>query len=370
MNLLFISTTYLPTINGVSYYQHFLAQALRRLGHTVYLYAPRHPRAKPDPFVIRYPAVITPFVYDYPLSLPPFHLHLLDRLDLDLVHIHHPFTVGTCALKLKRTRGLPFIFTHHTQYHQYLQTNFPLFPRLTAHLINRHLFTLAQAAHAVICPTPSVQRQLQALGLTNTVQLPNGINLAPFSPQTKPAPPPWRLIFIGRLEKEKQPHQLLALAQNLRAHHFPFHLTLVGAGRLLPSLQQQIRELSLQSLVTCTGPLTYRHIARLLPRQHLFVSFSTTEVMPLSYLEALACGVPLALVQTNCLPRFTAAAIGLALPQDPAAAATYLIRLFHDPTRYRRLVKSTPTYASGFSLDHSAHQLLKLYREAVKSAVV
>lgn len=367
MNILFISATYLPTVNGVSYYQYHLAKALRRLKHTVYIFAPQHPRAKPNPYVIRYPAVITPIVHDYPLGIPLLNLKLLNHQPLDLVHIHHPFTIAQIALKLKRTHQLPFIFTHHTQYQQYIDTYTPGLSRLTAAYLQRHFQTLNREAFRIICPTQAIFTDLQRMGLTNTTVIANGIDLTRFKPLTSKPSAPLNLIYTGRLEKEKNPLPLIDFAAAIKPLFPNFHLTVVGSGKLLSPLKKLATQHRLNQEITFTGRLSHSAIQQLLPHQHFFVSFSTTEVMPLSYLEALACGVPLALTRPGQISGLSSTQNTLIINESPAAAAAQIISAFQQPGRFSSLTHQAIKSAQKYDINYSARQIEKLYYQATSS---
>ncbi|HEX4027419.1 MAG TPA: glycosyltransferase [Rhizomicrobium sp.] len=103
----------------------------------------------------------------------------------------------------------------------------------------------------------------------------------------------WRILWIGRLEPQKDPD--LAL-QVMAAMDTPAHLTMLGDGALRASLRQRIAQLGLEGRVTLAGhvPETGSYLA---DADALLIT-SHYEGGPAVAVEALAQGVPV--VSTDC----------------------------------------------------------------------
>ena len=103
----------------------------------------------------------------------------------------------------------------------------------------------------------------------------------------------WRILWIGRLEKQKDPQLALAAMAAIQA---PSHLTVLGEGDLRASLRQRISAMSLDNKVTLAGyvPGIESHLG---DADALLIT-SRYEGGPAVAVEALAQGVPV--VSTDC----------------------------------------------------------------------
>ena len=104
------------------------------------------------------------------------------------------------------------------------------------------------------------------------------------------------LLFAGRLHPQKDP---VLLIQTVAALKDPsVHLFMAGDGELLPAVQAEIERLGLSKQVTLLGTLGGEQLAEFYRICHSFVLSSVYEGLPLTVLEALACGAPV--VTTDC----------------------------------------------------------------------
>jgi glycosyltransferase involved in cell wall biosynthesis len=131
--------------------------------------------------------------------------------------------------------------------------------------------------------------------------LPNGIDLARFRPEGPAAPQPagaGPLIgTVAALRAEKNLARLLRAAALLAAEAIPFRLLIVGDGPERSALEALAGALGLGPRVTFQGHVadpaaTYRAF-------DVFALTSDTEQMPLSLLEAMASGLPVAATEVG-----------------------------------------------------------------------
>jgi glycosyltransferase involved in cell wall biosynthesis len=106
-------------------------------------------------------------------------------------------------------------------------------------------------------------------------------------PKTEPY-----LVFLGRLEEQKDPILLLKVIHALRDSGFLARLLVLGNGSMLGELKHTAAELLLNEHVTFFGDVARTDVLRLLGSADAMVLTSKYEGMPVAILEALACGVP------------------------------------------------------------------------------
>ncbi len=99
-------------------------------------------------------------------------------------------------------------------------------------------------------------------------------------------------LFVGRLAGQKDPLLLLDAFCELRKQEPQTHLLIVGQGNLRQEMEERLRRYGMSKHAAFLGPLTQPEVAGLMRICDVFVMTSAFEGMPISVLEALACGLP------------------------------------------------------------------------------
>lgn len=304
MRIGIVTATYLPSRNGVATSTALFAQGLRERGHDVRIFAPRHPQMPPhEEGVYRLNssfagarALGAPA--DYPVMLAPGPL-LTSKLPLrhlDVVHTMHPFLAGQLALRWGRLAGAPVVYTAHTQYEQYLHYA-PMPVHVSRAVVRPHVAAFARRVNQVLAPGRAMVEMLREYGFAGDVQLfPNPVDLSSFQNVSGAAfrqefgvPPEAPLVmYLGRLAPEKNLEVMLEAFALARKRQPKLHLLVVGDG---PS-RAELQALALPG-VTLTGPVPYARVPEALAAASVFLTASTSEVLPMSMIEALAAGTPL-----------------------------------------------------------------------------
>jgi glycosyltransferase involved in cell wall biosynthesis len=102
------------------------------------------------------------------------------------------------------------------------------------------------------------------------------------------------LISVGRLDAQKNPLMLLEAFRTVLKQHSRTKLILIGDGALRSRIEEKIADWKLDGAVVLAGLRPQRQIARYLQAADVFVLSSNYEGMPMSLLEALGSGIPVA----------------------------------------------------------------------------
>lgn len=102
------------------------------------------------------------------------------------------------------------------------------------------------------------------------------------------------LLFVGRLDSQKDPFLLLESFARVRARRPDLQLAIIGDGVLRARVEAMAAEKGLDGAIHLLGVMPPAAIARMLRASDVFVMSSAYEGMPIAVLEALACGVPVA----------------------------------------------------------------------------
>ncbi|MES1255638.1 MAG: glycosyltransferase family 4 protein, partial [Acidobacteriota bacterium] len=116
--------------------------------------------------------------------------------------------------------------------------------------------------------------------------IPNYVDTARFRPDDGVVPDAGHILFVGRLEDQKNPALLIDAARTVPG----VHITVVGDGPLRADLESLAQANGVA--VHFAGRLAHDALAGLFRRAQVFVLPSRYEGNPKVLVEAMACGVP------------------------------------------------------------------------------
>jgi glycosyltransferase involved in cell wall biosynthesis len=175
------------------------------------------------------------------------------------------------------------------------------------------------------------------------------------------------VVTVANYRPVKRLDILLDALARLTRHGRRLRAQLVGVGQLREQLESHIDTAGLRSHVELCGPLPADAVRQLLSRAAVFVLPSTWEGMPVSVMEAMACGVPI--VGTN-VPGIRDLVVhgttGFLVEPTPDALASAIGRILDDPALGAALGSAgTKRVCREFTVERMASQYEDLYRSLV-----
>lgn len=148
---------------------------------------------------------------------------------------------------------------------------------------------------AVIANSEGLRRLSEAADPVRVRVIPNGVDTeffhpAPADPEMRRPDKPFRLLFVGRFQGQKNLPFLLRECARLVPGSFELHL--VGDGPLHSQLQELATELGIASAIVWHGWLPRHELRNAYRSVHCFINPSLYEGMPNVVLEAMACALP------------------------------------------------------------------------------
>jgi glycosyltransferase involved in cell wall biosynthesis len=370
--------TYPPDVNGAANFAQRLAEGLRGRGHEVHIICPAT-EAGPGTTVERgitvhrLPSHRTPFHPTFRVSLPwqtarPA-ARLLERITPDVVHIQSHFSVCRTLAAAAHRRRIPVVATNH-----FMPENLLGFTRLPARVADaacrfawRDLVRVFRRAHAVTAPTPRAVRLLHENGLDVPARpVSCGLDLDRFSqPTADGGDTEPRVLFVGRLDKEKNVHELLrALA--LLPEERRVRAEIVGDGSCRPALEALARDLGIQDRVTFHGLAADQEVLAAYARCDVFCMPGTAELQSLATMEAMAAGKPVVAADAMALPHLVHPGRNgyLFPPGDVRALATFLTTLLDAPSARRRMGQASRKIVAEHDIRRTLSTFEDLYLQA------
>jgi 1,2-diacylglycerol 3-alpha-glucosyltransferase len=372
--------TYAPQVNGVSISLQLISEGLRAAGHQVTIFAPRFPGYHDDePSVYRLPSL------KY-LNKPPIYVAVLGtprstwsltRKQFDVLHAHSPLTVGLLAYFTASSKNLPLIYTYHTSitdYTHYLKViGGTGVIRRAARWFST---TTTNLGDQVVVPSPKFKRLLLEQNVRKPIHtIPNGIDLSNFKRARSPGsfrnrlglkPDAPILLSVGRVDPEKRLDFLIDAFTHL-ADQFPeARLVFAGDGGARKDLEAKAASTKVKDRILFLGMVARADLPDLLHDATIFLSASTTEVHPISVIEAIASGLPIIAVQDEAFEGMIMEdENGHMTPLDVDAFNKKIADVLADPAKIDRYGKRSMELSQKFSIEGQVKALENLYIEAI-----
>lgn len=377
MNVLMMTNTYLPHVGGVANSVATFTRELRDRGHRVMVVAPQYDDPKADePDVVRLPAIQHFSGSDFAVIVPVPTLlqHRLQGFQPRIVHAHHPYLVGSTAVRIAKKLDLPLVYTQHTMFEEY--THYvPIGHERLKHFVIRLCTGYANMCDMAIAPSESIAAILRERGVTVPVEvIPTGINPKPFEdgdggkvrqryriPETA-----WVLGHVGRLAPEKNPEFLGDAVAGFLNRQSTAHFLIVGYGPSEQRLRDGFQRNHVADRVHFTGKLTGPDLADAYHAMDAFVFSSKSETQGLVLAEAMTCGLPVVALDAPGVREVLQDGVnGYLLPTEDKKDFIAALAKLHalPPERKRRFREAAQATANRFTIDQCVAKLIAVYHQ-------
>lgn len=313
MKIGIFTDTYTPDINGVVTSVVTLQHELERKGHEVYVVTAHKSflKAKREGNIFRLPGVEMKFLYGYTMGTPynPQVAEEIAKLGLDVIHVQQEFPVSIFGRSLGRKLGIPVVYTYHTLYEDYTHylnfLNIDSLESASKKIFEQFSRYMCYSAQCIIAPSNKTRKKLLEYRVTRPIYvIPSGIDLERFKDENidtdhlQAIKQQWHigeneplLVYVGRIAAEKSLD--IVIDGFAKVKKDTCRLLIVGGGPSLDDLKKQAAKLGIEERIIFTDKVVaedvpyYYHLAK------AFVSASKSETQGLTFIEALAAGLPL-----------------------------------------------------------------------------
>jgi glycosyltransferase involved in cell wall biosynthesis len=285
----------------------------------------------------------------------------------DVVHAHL-FPAGMfAALALMALGRIPLVYSEHSVSNRRRKKLFWWLDRLVYSRYN-----------AVVAVSPAVATSLKdwlPFVTSRLTVVPNAVHLreaaglgeeqrAALRESLKIAKGEKLVLFAGRLERQKGPDVLLRALPKLLEQCPDVRVLLAGDGRMRSKCESLIQRLHLGGRATLLGDR--RDIPLLMDLADLVVLPSRCEGLPMTLLEAMACGRAVVATRVAAMPELIEESRSgwIVDPENPEALARGLVEaLSQERERTLRGQNGMALVREQYSAERRAATLLKIYRE-------
>jgi 1,2-diacylglycerol 3-alpha-glucosyltransferase len=381
LNIGLFTESYVPQVNGVANLVRQLKHGLEHRGHTVHVFTPRIRGHRDDEANIHRLPVFASFDFverllglelDWQIPLPTLRRHREVFDSLDIVHTHHMFGIGLAAARLGRRRGIPILFTNHTNYRAF-EAIVPA-RRIFALVLLGWFKLVSRLSTCVISPGEKMQQQLRDYGIKKEiVVVPNAVEVQKFERPSADAigalqakhglrPSDKVLLYVGRLSKEKNLGFLIRSLRTLLDEEDALQLLLVGDGTSRAELERAVRSHGLAGKTTFAGYVPYAQIHTYYYLGDIFVTASLSEVFPLTVIEALSASLPVVAIDAVGTGDIVQdGETGILVDEDGVAFRDAVITLIDDDELRRKMGENARESVQQLAVDNCVDNHLILY---------
>ncbi len=169
---------------------------------------------------------------------------------------------------------------------------------------------------------------------------------------------PNAVVFLGRLEHNKQPMALLETARILKASNTPTKMYLLGQGEQEKELKARITEYGLENQVYLLG--YQQNPYPLIKQAKIVCMLSVAEGFPTVFAEGMALGKPFISTHVGGVSEMSKNGRCGILVNSPEECAEAITQLLADEARYDEMSKACLTHIEEFSMARQKENIEKL----------
>ncbi|MCR5080253.1 MAG: glycosyltransferase [Treponema sp.] len=401
MKIAMFTDAYFPRINGVAVSVHSYADSLAKAGHDVCVvcldYSEKQQkktsfniklRDRKEKFrILRIPSQSASLISKEDrmarLTKWRFLRKKMDEFAPDIIHVNTEFTLGYFGVTYARHRHVPYIYTFHTLWDDYIANYIHIFPvsglrKFAVKVIKFYL----KRANLILAPTVKIENLVKEYGITKPVRIqPTGIpdsklkfnlgksknvyfHLFKKFPQLlgKKA-----LLFVGRVVKEKNLDFLFDVLLRVQQELPKTMLIIVGGGPYLEDLKKHAKEKGLEKSVCFTDYMDGNDLIYLYKIATVFTFPSKTETQGLVTIEAMLAGLPVvAIGEMGTLDVMQGDNGGFMVKDNVEEFSQKTIELIKNKKLHEQKAKDAVAWANKWKISSLTPQLVDSYNEAIR----
>jgi len=371
LKIVIIVGGFLPSrLGGTEVATYHMARHLLKLGHEVHIitsFIPCLDRGLPresveDGIYIHRVRVIQERIIGF-LSFFIGTLPLIRKINPDVVHAQN-MLYALHAWLIKKLWKKPYVMYGRGS-DVYLASRF-----------DSLLYRLAlKNADAVIAQTNDMKITMNKLCNREIVVIPNGVDLDRFDSLSRAesrhklniSDKDKILLFVGSLKPVKGTRYLVEAMSIIGQKSNDIRLLVVGDGEERQMLEGLVAKLNLSQRVSFAGQVPNEVVPQYMVAADIFVLPSLSEGFPVTFLEAIASGLPIIATKVRGTPEIVAEGENgfLVSSQDSEKLAERILFLFENRELRERMGRNNREKARRYSWEDIAKKLEQVYTKAI-----
>ncbi len=316
MNIGIFNDSFYPMIDGVVSVVDNYARRLTKYANVI-VFAPEYKGIKYDdsklPYkVIRCKSVKIPSI-DYSLPIPKLDSEFrkeLQKFNLDIVHIHSPFSLGKAGIRYAKKNNIPVIATMHSQFKQDFYRAFRVnwIANLCTNVVinvfnkcdecwavNSEVARIFYEEYHYKCMPKIMNNATEMEKITNKEEAHNEINKIHNISEDEKV-----FLFVGRINKLKNIFFIVEALKKLKEldGDLKFKMLFVGDGQDEEELKKYIKKNNMEANIIMCGKVTDRILlAKYYNRADLFLFPSLYDASSIVQIEAASQETPTVFIE-------------------------------------------------------------------------
>ncbi len=301
----------------------------------------------------------------------------LDKLKIDVFHLHTVYGVASYCLKYAKKNNIPVLFHAHSKFNEEIPTCVK--NKLIANIVVKRAYKFVNKCDKVIAVSNATRLNYIKNGVIDPqiIVIPNTTNMKTNTNETeikkyfcdkynitKNSPV---LLFVGRMEmKCKNLDFLLESLKILKEKNFDFKMFMIGGGNDEAKLKEMCKNFDLENNIIFTGKITDQN---LLSKYYYFADLfcfpSTVDNCPIVKSEAASQKTPMLAIEgsassENIEDNFN----GFCCELDKNIFASKIIEITKNQQKLNEVsVNAYNTLNVGW--DNVAEQIFEIYKELI-----
>jgi len=172
---------------------------------------------------------------------------------------------------------------------------------------------------------------------------------------------PLRILYVGRLSREKNVDKLLEAVAKLKALSVSLDCTVIGVGPMRSTLEALVAEQDITDRVRFAGGVDFGQVLDFYEQADIVVLASETEGWPKAVTEAMAFGLVCIGSDQGWMRDILGDGRGIVVPAgDVQALAKTLQQIAQTPESYKEMSERASAWAQNFSLEGMQEALRNL----------
>lgn len=388
MRIGIFTDTYPPFINGVSTSIAMLEKALIEEGHEVFIVTvnPENMSYKyeNEERIIRIPGIPTG-IYDYRLAgiYPIRAVNKIKKWNLDVIHSHTEFSIGTFARIISKQFNIPLVHTYHTMYEDYVYYITKGYFDKSSKKILEYLtkFYCDKTARKLIVPSKKTYDLFkEKYKFDKEINIvPTGIDTKRFSKENFTLEQILELkkelgikkddfviLYVGRLAKEKNIELLLKGQADILKYKKNVKFVIVGSGPDYEHYVNLSKDLKINNSVIFTNAIPWEEIPIYYQLASVFVTASNTETQGLTLIEAMSGSIPVVCLEDESFKDILIDNINGKYFRDKDGYVNAIKYLIDNPDTRKKMSNQASITSEMHSLKFFANSIIEVYKEALQ----